>query len=254
MKITGEERLPGYLFITHSHWDHCGSMPYLKRSIPGLQVCGHHSIPALLKKESVIKHIRLFNEMIIDDSKTGNPEGMKFDFTEFDMTLREGDTIDLGDARCIAYETPGHTKDSMSYYIPEYGILFPGEAIGVPEGKDGEGVQVEFLNSYSDYLNSIRRLADLKPEIICMAHEWVFTGSDAARYLERSYKETISYRDRILQYLNGADGEIDAAVEMMARKEYDEKGTYYQPRFAYVANLQVQVKHIAGDCKQGLAG
>ena len=36
------------------------------------------------------------------------------------------------------------------------------------------------------------------------------------------------------------------AIETMARKEYDETGTIYQERNAYLTNLTAQVKHIAG--------
>lgn len=241
----GDKSTADYLFITHSHWDHCGAMAYLKQSMPGMKICGHRDIPGILQKESVINQIRIFNDMMAEMYREQVSGGFHFENADFDILLSDGDSFDLGNAHCIAYETPGHTRDSISYYIPEQGILFPGEAIGVPEGKEGDGVQIEFLSSYDDYLASIQRLAELRPEIICMAHEWVFTGRDAADYLEKSYTETIRYRATIERYLDEANGDTEAAVELMAKKEYDERGTFYQPRFAYIANTKVQVKQIA---------
>ena len=245
MQVLGDAKRLNYLFLTHSHWDHCGAMTYLNRAMPEMMICGHSSIQELMNKESVINKIRLFNEMLREANKAEIAEDTLFDGVDFNLLLKDGDRVDLGNSHCIAYETPGHTKDSMSYFIPEYELLFPGESIGVPEGKNGDGVQVEFLNSYNDYLDSIQRMAALKPKILCMAHEWVFTDDDAAAYFEKSFNETILYRAAITRYLDDANGDIDAAVELMAKKEYDEKGTIYQPRYAYITNLKVQIKHIA---------
>jgi glyoxylase-like metal-dependent hydrolase (beta-lactamase superfamily II) len=243
--LTDSKRLD-YLLLTHSHWDHCGGMPYLKRALPGLKIGGSSAIPELFQKESVVKTIQVYNDMAKGLFQTEVTEDVHFEYVSFDLVLKEGDAIDLGGVSCVVYQTPGHTRDSLSYYIPEQGILFPGESIGVPIGNEGQDVQVEFLSSYDDYLASIQKLAYLKPKIICMAHEWVFTDDDAKEYLARSHRETIRYRELILRFLDQAHGNVEAAVAAMAKQEYDEKGAIYQPRFAYVANLTVQVKHIAG--------
>ena len=244
-QILGNSQELHYLFITHSHWDHCGAMPYLKRSIPQMKIGACHTIPELFKKESVIRKIQLYNDMIQEESNVECNDDVRFEMVNFDLLLKDGETIDLGNAHCTVYEAPGHTRDSLAYYIPELEMLFPGEALGIPGGEDGSGVQVEFLTSYDDYLTSILKLAALKPRIICLGHEWVFTDDDAAEYFETSYGETIAYRNLIEQYLHETNGDVGMAVEVMVRKEYDEKGTIAQPRFAYVANLAAQVSHIA---------
>ncbi|MGE5799471.1 MAG: MBL fold metallo-hydrolase, partial [Syntrophaceae bacterium] len=37
-QILGDEKRLRWLFITHAHFDHSGTAPYLKRHIPGLKV------------------------------------------------------------------------------------------------------------------------------------------------------------------------------------------------------------------------
>ena len=244
-QIFGNSQSLDYLFITHSHWDHCGALSYLKRYIPNMKIGGHHTVSGLFQKDSVIRTIRLYNDMIQDDQHSAYRRHVRFDGAGVDLPFKDGEIINLGDARCLVYETPGHTRDSVSYFIPEAEILISGEALGVPLGKDGEGVQVEFLNSYDDYLSSIQKLAALKPKILCMAHEWVFTDDDVMRYFEKSYSETIVYRKLIERYLDETNGDVAQAIEVMTRKEYDETGTIYQTRFAYVLNLTAQIAHVA---------
>jgi glyoxylase-like metal-dependent hydrolase (beta-lactamase superfamily II) len=146
---------------------------------------------------------------------------------------------------CEVYEVPGHTGDSLAFYIPEIRALFPGEACGIPEGDKDAHVQVEFLSSYDDYLASLEKIIRLQPKLLCMGHMCVFTDDDAAEFLRRSLDATPRYRELIETYLDAANGDIDSAVQSMAKKEYDEKGTIAQPRESYLENLKAQVRQVA---------
>lgn len=244
--ILGDPGRLDMLFLTHSHYDHLGAVPYLSRMLPALEIGGHEKIEELLAKEKVLKFMdtlsevqrEMFQEIVGDEDVHLSP-------LVLDHRLKDGDSFDLGGLTCEAYHTPGHTKDSISFFVPEIGALFPGEAAGIPRGEHCEGIQVEFLSSYGDYIQSIERAASLKPKIIGMAHAWVLTGDDAASFLEKSYHETELYRKQIEAFLNDCSGDIDAAVKKMARAEYDEKGGIYQERNAYMTNLSAQVALIA---------
>ncbi len=245
-KQLGSSQNLHYLLVTHSHYDHLGAMPYLKRKIPDLKLGGHPRIPELMKKSSVIKTMESFSERHRDMfNDTAGSEDVSLERVDFDLSLREGDTIDLGDLTCHVMETPGHTRDGLSYYFPEINAIFPGEVIGVPDLDSGTEVQVEFLTSCDDYLAAIERIIDLAPEFIGMAHGWYFTGRDAALFLEKSLSATLAYRNLIKGHLKSTGGNIEEASQRIARREYDEKGTIFQERNAYMANLHAQVSHIA---------
>jgi 2-aminobenzoylacetyl-CoA thioesterase len=243
--LNSKDRLD-MLFLTHSHYDHLGAVPYLKRKIPSLKIGGSERIADLMKKPSVIERMTALSEIqrVLFRDAVGD-EDVHLEPFYLDYRLKEGDRFDLGGLACEVYDTPGHTRDSISYYIPEIGALFPGEAVGVPVGNNGEIVQVSFLYSYSDYLNSLYKLIDLKPEMIGMAHMWFFTGDDARRYLDKSAEETGKYRTLIENYLESVNGDIEKAIDLIASVEYDEKGVIMQERNAYITNLKAQVALVA---------
>ena len=243
----GNPGLLDYLFLTHSHYDHIGAAAYLKRRIPHLLIGAHEKLGDLLCKPSVLDMMnRLSNNHVQLLKYNKAAEDLTLEGFEIDIKLKQGDVFDLGGLTCEVYETPGHTRDSLSFYLPEIKTLFPGEACGVLQGETGSEVQVEFLSSYADYIGSLKSLIDVKPERICLGHGWVLTGPDATDYLRRSLAETFRYHAVIEDHLDAAGGDVEKAIRNMAHDEYDIKGGIYQDRAAYLTNLNAQIKHIAG--------
>ena len=245
-KIFGDKNALGYVFVTHSHFDHLGAIPYLKRNLTYLQAGAFDRVGTLMKKKSVLDLMtylselqRFFFQNIVGD------EDVHIEAVDFEINLKDGDRFDLGGVTCEVYEVPGHTNDSLAFLIPEIRALFAGEACGIPESDKDSPIQVEFLSSYDDYVSSLDKLIGLQPKLIGMGHMWVFTDDDATDFLKRSRKATPLYRKLIETYLDAANGDIDSAVQSMAKKEYDEKGTIAQPRESYLVNLKAQVRQVA---------
>lgn len=245
--ILGDSQKLDFLFVTHSHYDHLGAVPYLKRMIPGLGLGAHERVSALMRKDSVIAMMNrlsdvqrgFFKDITADEDVTITP-------METEHVLKEGDEIDLGGLTCRVYEVPGHTKDSLAFYFPEIRTIFAGEAAGLPEGKEGNGIQAGFLTSYDDYLTSLEKIISLQPQYLCLGHGCVLTDDDAADFLRSSLAATPAFRTLIESYLDQANGDIEQATRTMAKKEYDERGVIMQERNAYLTNLIAQVRLIAG--------
>jgi len=245
--LLGETERLDYLLLTHSHYDHVGSASYLKDNLPGLRLAGHERIAGLLQKPSALElmnrlsdsHTRLREQAAGYGELTMGP-------TELDIALAEGDELELGGLTCRVYETPGHTRDSLSYNFPEIDALFVGDACGVLEAEPTPHVRVEFLSSYQDYLDSIERIAELRPRLLGLAHRWVLTEDDVPRFLELSATETVKHRELIERYLDAAHGDTERTLERIGHDEYDVKGDIRQERAAYMTNLAAQVRHIAG--------
>jgi glyoxylase-like metal-dependent hydrolase (beta-lactamase superfamily II) len=245
-KVFGDKNALDYVFATHSHFDHVGSIPYLKRNLPDLQAGAFERVGTLMKKKSVLDLMTSLSELqrgfyqnIVGD------EDVRIEPVNFEFNLKEGDRFDLGGLTCEVYEVPGHTGDSLAFFIPEIRALFAGEACGLPEGDKDSHAKAEFLSSYDDYVSSLDKLIELQPKLIGMAHLWVFTDDDATDFLQRSREATPRYRKLIETYLDAANGDINDAVQLMVKKEYDEKGMIAQPRESYLENLKAQVRQVA---------
>jgi glyoxylase-like metal-dependent hydrolase (beta-lactamase superfamily II) len=237
---------PRRLLLTHSHWDHVGSADYLRRHMPGLQIGGHSRLATVVRKSSALETMnRLSTDQVELLAHSPSGEDLTLRPFEIDVVLKQGDEFDLGGLTCMVYETPGHTRDSLAYYFPEIKALFPGDACGVLRGDTGDTIQPEFVASYQDYVESLKFMTALEPEIICLAHSWVLTQAEAREFLTASLAETYRYRELIESYLTAARGDIEEAVRELARAEYGPEGRMGPPRAAYLTNLAAQVKHIA---------
>ena len=251
-RALGDCALLNYILVTHGHYDHLGAISYLKKMIPDAELLGHGSLAALLQKQKVLDTMNFLSEQTwsyFEDIEKMISEKDDILITPVALAkgLKEGDIIELGNLNCLVYETPGHTKDHLSFFIPEEGILFAGEALGNPIMQKENEIKIEFLTSYTDYLQSIEKLLKLLPKIkiIAMSHLYYYTDDDVQKVMKLAYDDTIRYRDLIEKYLDMENGDVDSAVQTMVRTEYDEKGNIYQERNAYVTNVSAQVKAIA---------
>jgi len=233
-----------YLLLTHSHYDHCGSAPFLKERIPGLRIGTNAHAAKVLQKPNAVALIRALNDNFVEVFKDSiGTEKIPFNPVEVDLILKDGDELDCGGGWTVhVIETPGHTNDCLSYYIPKIKTLIAGEAAGVFH--NGE-VQPEFSSSYSDYMTSLERLAALDVEILALAHKHILTGDDADRYLRDSIETTVSFRERIEGHLSRFDGDREKVVEIILGEDYDDTILMQQDKKSFLLNLQAQVRVVA---------
>lgn len=244
--------LPRLLLATHGHYDHFGAVSFLRRRDPSLAVMGHALTGRLLQKKSVLETMNFlsretwayFRDLIPEPP---DAEAIRIEAVPFARALAEGDTVDLGDTQCVVYETPGHTKDHLSFFFPGEGILFPGEALGNAIRETEDEVKVEFLSSWTDYLHSMEKLGDLLPrvKILALSHLFYYTGDAIPKFFDLAMKDALRYREMIETYLDGAHGDVEEASRTIVRVEYDEKQAVYQERNAYETNLRAQVRAVA---------
>jgi glyoxylase-like metal-dependent hydrolase (beta-lactamase superfamily II) len=231
------------MLLTHSHFDHCGAAPYLLRAIPAARVgCSPHAAD-VLQKEKAIALISKFNAEY-EERMQEELKGQDTSFTALPVSLRlkEGDTIELADCTLDVFETPGHTKDCLSYLWREKGILFSGEAAAVYT--DGEFHSV-FLSDYATYISSIRKIMNIQPEVLCVAHSGVLSGAgEVAEYLQAALDAAEHYREMLEKSLEKHSDDVEKVVEEITREEYDVQSEPVINRNPYMTNLRAKTQAV----------
>jgi glyoxylase-like metal-dependent hydrolase (beta-lactamase superfamily II) len=245
------KRSPEILFITHMHWDHCGSAAYFKKEFPSLKIAASDRAAQIIKRPNALKLIASLSEEVvplvaaapeIDDTQLLRDAFRPFDV---DILLHDGQTIELEEDLTVeVLATPGHTRDHISYYIPERRILVATEATG---GLDRAGnIITEFLVDFDLYMASLRRLASLDVEILCQGHHFVFVGADQVkRFFARSIEEAERFKAHVFELLDSESGSVERVVKRVKHEQWDTNTSIKQAEGAYLLNLRARVSHLA---------
>ena len=207
--------------VTHAHPDHVMAVPMFRELFPGLTVAAS---PAAAKTLAVEKAISFFVK--VDQTLTGSmlkagsiaeehrPEPLAEMQIPVDRLIEEGDTIAVDGISFNVLETPGHSDCSLSFHQPDSGILFISDATGyyIPQYDDW---WVNYFVGFSTYLDSIRRLAQLDAEILCLGHLGVFKGAEEIKtYFDRAIRATQQCHDRIVEETNAGRSGREIAEQL----------------------------------------
>ncbi len=244
------DRQPSILFLTHSHWDHCGSASFLKDAFPEMKIAASALTAAVVKRPNVLALIRRLNEAAAAEMR--KIQGLEayllnepFIPFEVDIELRDGQVFDLGAGTTVqVFATPGHTQDHHSFYLPQDKILIAGEAAGVYYSPTT--ISPEFVSDYDAYLSSIQRLAMLPAEIYCQGHFACLTDEKEINdYFKRSINETIRFKNRVDELLDEEAGYVERVIQRIKEEQFDDNQELKQPEATYMLNLQARVAHLA---------
>jgi glyoxylase-like metal-dependent hydrolase (beta-lactamase superfamily II) len=248
-KVLGD-RPPETLFLTHVHYDHCGAAAYFKKVFPGIKVAASSRSAEIIKRPNARKLMKDLSANIIPHVAAINginPNKLlyeSFEPFEIDVLLEDGQVIQLTDDVSVeVISTAGHTRDQLSYYIPERKILFATESVGDLD-RIGQIIP-EFLVDFELYLTNIKRLALLDVEILCLGHQFVVLNSDVKEFFPRSVKETELFKSRVEKLLIEENGDINRVVTLIKTIEYDINPGPKQLEQAYLINLTTRVTHLA---------
>lgn len=241
------ERTPAWLFLSHVHFDHCGAAGWLQEAWPEMRLAAAPKAAQIITRPNALKLIAQLNQAAAQEYfAAGGPRQSRHEFRPFtlDRTLDEGDEIDLGGGLSVqVLATPGHTWDSLSFYIPEKRILLASEAVGTdaPAGY----IVSEFLVSYEAYQQNLHRLGALAVDTLCPGHHAVHAGPQAARHIGRSLAAAEQFKDWVLRLLVQEEGDLARVAESVRAGEYDHRPGPKQPLAAYMLNLQARVATLA---------
>jgi len=165
-----------YILLTHSHADHSGGLSLFKRCSTKALVACHES-----GKDSV----EVYGGVTPD------------------LSLHNGDRIDLGDGQVISViHSPGHSQDSLCFLTSKEKALIVGDSVGPGVDDAFERIQsadddsfggpyveripwLGVLNDAAAYIDTLNTLGKIDFNILLPGHGVPFSGSMAKQYLDR---------------------------------------------------------------------
>lgn len=235
---------PEMILLTHVHFDHCGAVSYLKKAFPGLKVAASKKAGEIMKRPNAVRLMRHLSEKAVAGSEESQEVSFlsePFEPFEPDLILEEGDEIGLEeDLHIEVLETPGHTWDFLSYYVPEKRILIASEAAGC--AVNSEHISIDCLTAFDTYWRSMKRLAAIEADILCQGHRFVYEGEDVSRFWERSMAAALRFKAMVEDLWQSEKGDVKRIMMRIKRLEYDPLPFPKQPEAAYLANLEARVK------------
>jgi glyoxylase-like metal-dependent hydrolase (beta-lactamase superfamily II) len=214
-----------YLVVPHSHFDHCGAVPYLKKKFPQVQILASAYSQEVFSKERVVNAIASANKGAIDASGLQDEYerlNLEFDGIQVDQVVAEKDIIDLGDGiEAHFIETPGHTNCSLAVYVPKLKAMFPSDSAPVPLA-DGSGLtvpspQYDFLL----YVESLKKLSSYEIDICAFEHHGVLFGEQARNILPQGLEQTEKFKNYVIEQYQEI-GDLDKVAQKLA-SEIQEK-------------------------------
>lgn len=234
------------VILSHSHYDHVAGLPFIKKEWPSAVVYGSAYAAGILAKTSVRETMR---RLSLDAAKaTGLTELPPYDddLLKIDVTVKEGDVLTIGDHKIRVFETPGHTKCSVSYLVND-DVLMASETIGVFKG---EWYMPCYLVGYQMAVDAVEKLRNIGAKRLFISHCGICEETDLEpvwNYLERKLEET---RNEIIEIIKTYETKEERMMVMKDRYHDRMVNESEQPSFAFLLNAAATLNIVEKECME----
>jgi glyoxylase-like metal-dependent hydrolase (beta-lactamase superfamily II) len=182
------------IVVLHSHFDHCGIVPFFKKRWPWAKVTASSRAKDLLSDPKVIASIDYLNKALIAEhgrEEEGEDLGLEFSGIDVEEVVKGGDILSCGDLSMEVIDVPGHSSCSVAVYVPGEKAMFASDAGGVPLG---DQVFTSANSNFDKYQESLEKMAGYEIEVYLAEHFGARTGDDGRGYLEKAMEAAIKTR------------------------------------------------------------
>jgi len=183
------------LFILHSHFDHCGIVPWLKSKWPWAGITASERARVMLSRPKVIENIKSLNRMMMEERKQEDDTVLQFLDTfhiDIETVVEDNAVLTCGDRSMVAITVPGHSSCSIAVYVPEEKAMFSSDAAGIPFGK---GILTAANSNYDLYMKSLEKIFGYDIKVILAEHYGARTHEDCQKFIRGSVASAVDTRE-----------------------------------------------------------
>lgn len=198
-----------YILLTQGHVDHVGGVALFRE--PGTKLIAQRNLPLCQRDDQRIKQVReaqagiWFAEALAAAARpapagAGTPAAPPHqDAPVADLSFDDAHTFELGGLRFELYSTPGgETVDSCVVWLPQRRILFSGNLFGplFPHFPNFNTIRGDRYRFVEPYLESLRRVRALEPELLITGHFAPVEGHALIRACLDRLEQAVDYVHR----------------------------------------------------------
>ena len=238
-----------YALVTHSHFDHCGAIPYFRHRFPGIEILGSQAAYDALATEKIADYNAKVNDKAAKDLGFGEvcePITGRIDELKIDRVVSDGDTLDLGQGITAEfYQVPGHSKCCVAAYLPKLKALFPTDTTPHPVSEWTNLTFPSAQHSFVEYVESLKRLNTFDVEILGLDHHGVLTGDDAQEFLAMGLERTLAFEQRVLKRYEET-GDLDLVAKELTREEFERVRLPFINEELFLLITKAMLKRVVG--------
>ena len=194
-----------YILLTQAHVDHVGGVVQFRE--PETKLVGQRNLAACQADDKRIKNVResqayiwfshVFDKMAELAQKTlPGARPITQDVPVADITFDDRYDFELGGVRFELSSVPGgETIDSVAVWLPQHKILFSGNMFGplFPHFPNFNTIRGDRYRQFEFYLESLRRVRALEPEMLITGHFDPIVGKNLIRTCLDRLHDAVSY-------------------------------------------------------------
>ena len=237
--LLGERKLD-YIFLSHSHYDHVVGAPYVLKYYPEATVVAGEYAAKIFAKPTARAIMRDLDRKYAETCGVTEYEDL-IDELKVDVTVNDGDEVKCGAMTFTVVSLPGHTKDSIAFYLQEKKLLLGSETLGVYFGNDT--YLPFFLVGYQMSLDAFAKVKAMDIDYMLLPHYGVVDKAETQRFLKNAEWTFRDTAEKIVEMYK-AGGTVEDGIEYYKERFYKDNVIPTYPVNAFKLNTSIMVELI----------
>lgn len=242
-----ENRYVDKIFLTHTHYDHIGALPYVLEEWPNSIVFGAEHCKKVFSSVNAREKIKELGEIAAVKYTGVNKEPIKTSGLCIHQVLEDESKISLGNEYIVALVTKGHTDCSVTYVLEPDSIMFTSESTGVIQSPDF--MHVSILKSYKDSMESLEKCRNYNPRHIISPHYGMVPDFYKDNYW-KMFSDFAEKKKDFIKKMYESNFSMEKMLSEYTKIYWNETLATEQPKEAFIENAKSIIHTMTKDYKK----